>query len=107
MVKKLKHIAAKHGVTAEGILNANGLTSINGKENSLTKSGRSTVTATVLNIRSQPTTESSIIGKYKIGDVVKVALEEDGWAGILIKGRVCFVSADYLTSKQVVPSKTN
>ena len=54
------------------------------------------VTATKLNVRSRPNTESSIIGKYKKGDVVKVAFVEDGWAGILIKGRVCFVSADYL-----------
>ncbi|NWQ41949.1 SH3 domain-containing protein [Bacillus sp. EB106-08-02-XG196] len=102
--EKIEAIAAKHGVTAEGILNANGLTSINGKKILLPKVEDRMVIATVLNIRSQPTTESSIIGKYKKGDVVKVVFEEDGWAGILIKGRVCFVSADYLTSKQAVES---
>ena len=102
--EKIEAIAAKHGVTAEGILNANGLTSINGKKILLPKVEDRMVTATVLNIRSQPTTESSITGKYKKGDVVKVVFEEDGWAGILIKGRVCFVSADYLTSKQAVES---
>ena len=39
--------------------------------------------------------------------MVKVVFEEDGWAGILIKGRVCFVSADYLTSKQAAESLTS
>ncbi|TDL71202.1 LysM peptidoglycan-binding domain-containing protein [Rhodococcus qingshengii] len=105
--EKIEAIAAKHGVTAEGILNANGLTSINGKKILLPKVEDRMVTATVLNIRSQPTTESSIIGKYKKGDVVKVVFEENGWAGILIKGRVCFVSADYLTSKQADESLTS
>ena len=34
--EKIEAIAAKHGVTAEGILNANGLSAIDGKENSIT-----------------------------------------------------------------------
>lgn len=102
--EKIETIAAKHGVTPEEILIANGITSIDGKKILLPKVADQMVTATVLNIRSQPTTESSIIGKYKKGDVVKVVFEENGWAGILIKGRVCFVSADYLTSKQEVES---
>ena len=63
--------------------------------------------ATILNVRSHPNTESSIIRKYKKGDVVKVAFVENGWAGILIKGRVCYVNADYLTQKQVSASTTN
>lgn len=98
--EKIEEIAAKHGVTPEGILNANGLTSIDGMKILLPKVEDRIVTAAILNIRSKPTTESSIVGKYKKGDVVKVAFVENGWAGILIKGRVCFVSADYLTSKQ-------
>ena len=95
--EKIETIAMQHGVTAQEILEANGLTSIDGKKILLPKVEDRTVTATTLNVRSQPTTESSIIGTYKKGDVVKVAFIEDGWAGILIKGRVCFVSADYLT----------
>jgi uncharacterized protein YgiM (DUF1202 family) len=105
--EKIEAIAAKHGVTAEGILNANGLSSIDGKKILLPKVEDRMVTATILNIRSQPTTESSIIGKYKKGDVVKVVFEENGWAGILIKGRVCFVSVDYLTPKQEAESLTS
>jgi uncharacterized protein YgiM (DUF1202 family)/translation initiation factor IF-1 len=93
----IENIAAKHGVTAQEILDANGLSSIAGKKILLPKVSDSTVTATILNIRSQPKTESSIIGNLKKGDVVKVAYVENGWAGILINGRVCFVSADYLT----------
>jgi LysM repeat protein len=100
--EKIEEIAANHGITAEGILNANGLTSIDGKKLLLPKVQDQFVAAAVLNIRSQPNTDSSIIGKYKKGDVVKVVFIENGWAGVLIKGRVCFVSADYLTTKQAV-----
>lgn len=96
--EKIENIAAEHGVTAQEILEANGLTSINGKKILLPKVHNRTVTATTLNVRSHPTTESSMIGKYKKGDVVKVSFVENGWAGILIKGRVCFVSANYLTT---------
>ena len=105
--EKIENIASEHGVTAQEILDANGLSSINGKKILLPKVHDRTVTATILNVRSRPTTESSIIGKYKKGDVVKVSFVENGWAGILIKGRVCFVSADYLTQKQVSASTTN
>ncbi|MDF2788257.1 MAG: hypothetical protein K0S80_1355 [Neobacillus sp.] len=103
--EKIENIATKHGVTPEEILDANGLTSIAGKKILLPKVTDQIVTATVLNIRSQPTAKSSIIGKYKKGDVVKVAFKENGWAGILVKGRVCFVSMDYLTAKQTVESR--
>lgn len=103
--EKIETIAAIHGVTAQEILDANGLTSITGKKILLPKVEDKTVTATTLNVRSQPTTASSIIGTYKKGDVVKVAFLENGWAGILIKGRVCFVSADYLLQKHAVESQ--
>ncbi|WP_169802779.1 SH3 domain-containing protein [Neobacillus soli] len=103
--EKIETIAAIHGVTAQEILDANGLTSIVGKKILLPKVEDKTVTATTLNVRSQPTTKSSIIGTYKKGDVVKVAFVENGWAGILIKGRVCFVSADYLLQKQSIESQ--
>jgi len=99
--ENIENIAAAHGVTAQEILDANGLSSIDSKKILLPKVQDKTVTATILNIRSQPTTESSIIGKYKKGDAVKVSFVKNGWAGILIKGRVCFVSADYLTGSTV------
>ncbi|PGY12616.1 hypothetical protein COE25_09620 [Bacillus sp. AFS031507] len=98
--EKIEEIAAAHGVTAQEIIEANGRTSINGKKILLPKVHNRTVTATTLNVRSHPTTESSVIGKYIQGDVVKVSFIENGWAGILIKGRVCFVSANYLTTPE-------
>ena len=96
--EKIENIAAAHGITAQEILEANGLSSINGKKILLPKVQNQTVTATTLNVRSHATTNSSIIGQYKKGDVVKVSFVENGWASILIKGRVCFVSAAYLTT---------
>ena len=105
--EKIENIASEHGVTSQEILDANGVSSINGKKILLPKVQDKVVMATILNVRSHPNTESSIIGKYKKGDVVKVAFVENGWAGTLIKGRVCYVNADYLTQKQVSASTTN
>lgn len=99
----IEAIAAEHGVTAQEILDANGLTSIDGKKILLPKVENRMVNATALNVRSNPRTESSILGTYKKGDIVKVSFVENGWAGILIKGRVCFVKVDYLSS---IPSQT-
>ena len=104
--ENIETIATKHGVTAQEILDANGLSSIDGKKILLPKVEDRTVTATSLNVRSQPNTKSSIIGSYKKGDIVKVAFVENGWAAILIKGRVCFVSAAYLSQTQAVESQT-
>ncbi|WP_404331860.1 LysM peptidoglycan-binding domain-containing protein [Mesobacillus maritimus] len=94
---KLEVIAQEHGVTAQQILDANGLSSFNGKKILLPKVQDKTVTASILNIRSKPTTNSSIVGKYKKEDVVKVSFIENGWAAILNQGRVYYVSANYLT----------
>lgn len=99
--EKIDNIAAAHGVTAQEILEANGLTSIDGKKILLPKVQDQTVTATKLNIRSQPSTSSTIIGQYQKGDVVKVSYIENGWAAILLKGRVCFVSAEYLSGATI------
>lgn len=104
--EKIENIAKEHGVTTQEILDANGVSSIKGKKILLPKVEDRVVTATILNIRSRPNTESSILGKYKKGDVVKVAFVENDWAGILINGRVCYVNTDYLTEKQVSASAT-
>ncbi|MCM3768632.1 SH3 domain-containing protein [Neobacillus niacini] len=106
--ENIETIAAQHGVTVQEILDANGISAIDGKKILLPKIEDRTVTATTLNIRSQPSVKSSIIGTYKKGEVVKVSYVEDGWAAILIKGRVCFVSAAYLSEKQsaVTEAKT-
>ncbi|MGM0903534.1 MAG: LysM peptidoglycan-binding domain-containing protein [Bacillota bacterium] len=104
---KIENIAQEHGVTAQQILDANGLSSINGKNILLPKVQDRTVTASILNIRSQPNTESSIVGKYKKEDMVKVSYVENGWAAILNKGRIYYVSADYLTGGSKPTKKTS
>ncbi len=103
----IETIAATHGVTAQEILDANGLSSIEGKTILLPKVQDRTVTASTLNIRSKPSTQSSIVGKYHNGDVVKVAFEENGWAGVLMNGTVRFVSTDYLSSVQSASSASS
>ena len=52
--EKIEKIAAEHGVTAQEILDANGLSSIDGKKILLPKVEDRMVTATTLNVRSQP-----------------------------------------------------
>lgn len=103
---KIESIAIEHGVTPQEILEANGL-NVTGKKILLPKVQDRMVTASTLNVRSKPTTESSIVGKYKKGEVVKVAFVDNGWAGILIKGKVRFVSAEYLAQQPETESETS
>lgn len=104
--ESIEKIAADHGVTAQEILDANGVTSIDGKKILLPKVEERTVTATTLNVRSYPNIESSILRTYKKGDAVKVSFIQNGWAGILFQGRVCYVKADYLSSVPSQPAGT-
>jgi len=101
----ISEIAAHHGVTAEAITNVNGTVS-QGDKILLPKVEDKKVTATVLNIRAKATTDSSIIGKLKQGNTVKVSFIKNGWAGILIDGRLAYVSAAYLTDSTVKTSVT-
>lgn len=55
------------------------------------------VTADALNIRSAPTTESSIIGKAYTGDVVEIVDTEDGFYKINYNGKEAYASADYVS----------
>lgn len=105
--EKIEKIATDHGVTPQDILEANGISAIEGKKILLPKVQDRTVNATILNVRLQPSTESSIIGKLKKGDIVKVAYIENGWAAILKQGQVCFVSANYLSEKKEISSSTD
>ncbi|MFP9126292.1 SH3 domain-containing protein [Niallia sp. BSM11] len=101
----ITEIAATHGVTAEAITNVNGTVS-QGDKILLPKVQDKKVTATVLNIRAKATTDSSIIGKLKQGNTVKVSFIKNGWAGILIDGRLAYVSAAYLADSAVKTSET-
>ena len=97
---KIENIARDHGITVREIFEANGIAPLVGKKILLPKVQDKVVTATELNVRSRPNTDSSIFTKYKKGDKVKVSFEENGWAGILIKGRIYYVSSEYLTKKE-------
>jgi len=51
----------------------------------------------ILNVRSSPTTEeNNVVGFLVHTEPVEVISIENGWASILYKDKVCYVSADYL-----------
>lgn len=54
------------------------------------------VTADVLNIRSGPGTNYSIVGQLYYGDAILVTSISNGWAKFLYKGVYRYVSDDYL-----------
>ncbi|WP_243356028.1 N-acetylmuramoyl-L-alanine amidase [Bacillus litorisediminis] len=63
------------------------------------------VTADVLNIRSQPSTTSTIIGKLSNGNIVTVRSISGDWANIEYNGVVGFVHKMYLKLYSLDPSK--
>ena len=66
-----------------------------------------TVTASVLNIRQQPTTASAVVGKLMNGTTVKVDSLQSGWAKITYNGINGYVSLDYLKVFQgTLPSRS-
>lgn len=95
--EKIETIAQAHGVTVHEIYAANGISALNsGQKILLPKVEDMSVTADTLNIRSQPTVQSSVVGYLKKGTTVKVSFIENGWAAIMMEGRIRYVSADYL-----------
>ena len=54
------------------------------------------VTATSLNVRSEPSTSSSKIGSLRQNEVVEVISESNGWSKIKFSGKEGYVSSDYL-----------
>ena len=103
---QIEIIAREHGVTVRDIFVANGITPIIGQKILLPKVQDKMVTATILNVRSRPNTDSSVFTKFKKGDIVKVSFEEKGWAGILIEGRMYYVSSKYLTKSEGVKASS-
>jgi uncharacterized protein YgiM (DUF1202 family) len=57
------------------------------------------ITDGVLNVRSKPSTTSSIVGTLADGDTVSVTSTEDGWAKIEYYGTTAYVKAEYLTEE--------
>ena len=51
-----------------------------------------------LRVRSEPNTESSIIGKLEYGVTVEILETDNGWGAIIYDGQIGWVSMEYLTS---------
>jgi len=56
-----------------------------------------TVTTTTLYVRTEPTTESSVLGMVPIGDELVVSDETDGWVQVDVEEGIGWVSTDYVT----------
>ncbi|WP_438617153.1 SH3 domain-containing protein, partial [Paraclostridium sp.] len=54
------------------------------------------VTATSLNVRSGPSTNSSVIGSLKLNEKVEVISESNGWSKVKYNGKEGYVSSTYL-----------
>ena len=63
------------------------------------------VTATKLNVRSEPSTDGEPLGQLTYGAQVEVLETVDGWCRISYNGKVAYVSAAYLSLQQP-PSTT-
>ena len=59
------------------------------------------VTATLLNVREEPTTSSDVVGQLKKSEEVGVIKIESGWARIEYGDKEAFISADYISSDQI------
>ena len=55
------------------------------------------VTANRLNVRSQPTVNSSILGELLYGETVEILGSADGWHTIEFGGATGYISADYVS----------
>ena len=58
------------------------------------------VTASLLNLRQQPSTSSAILAQMPNGTTVNVSSLQNGWAKVTYQGREGFVSLDYLKIMQ-------
>lgn len=61
------------------------------------------VTTDLLNIRTQPTTASNVMGQLVYNDEVFVTDRYDDWYQILIKGVFGYVHSDYISTRDNVP----
>lgn len=63
------------------------------------------VTATKLNVRSEPTTDGEVLGQLLYGEKVEILDTADGWCRISYNGINAYISASYV-SLQPPPSTT-
>lgn len=50
----------------------------------------------VVNMRSEPSTDSEIVGEAHPGDEILVLLEKDGWSRVSINGQAGYIKSDLL-----------
>ena len=75
------------------------LKSNSGNDSSGNSSFKATVTASVLNVRSGPSTNDIVISKINTGTEVEVLEESNGWYKVKLKnGQVGWASAQYLST---------
>ncbi len=67
--------------------------------------GTAQVTASVLNIRQEPSTEAGVLGQLKNGESLSVAGQEGEWLKIVYQGRAAYVYASYTSYKAPEPEK--
>ncbi|WP_088810032.1 MULTISPECIES: N-acetylmuramoyl-L-alanine amidase [Listeria] len=53
-----------------------------------------------LNVRSKPSTDSTVLGILNTGDQINVVSEQNGWAQIQYKGQNAWVNASYITIRE-------
>lgn len=78
------------------------LKSNSGNDSSSDSSFKATVTASVLNVRSGPSTNDIVISKINTGTEVEVLEESNGWYKVKLKnGQVGWASAQYLSTNSM------
>ena len=78
------------------------LKSNSGNDSSSNSSFKATVTASVLNVRSGPSTNDIVISKINTGTEVEVLEESNGWYKVKLKnGQVGWASAQYLSTNSM------
>lgn len=64
---------------------------------------RGIVTASSLNVRSEPSSDSSKVGTLEQGDRVKILDENNGWSKIDFNGTIAWISSQYIEISDSVP----
>lgn len=64
------------------------------------------VTASVLNVRSQPNVNSTILGSVKMNDLIDVISIENNWAKFNYRNNTAYVSCKYLEKIETFPKNT-
>ena len=68
-------------------------------------SGAATVTATALNLRSEPDMSGAVLSSLPRGTVVLVTGQEDGWYKIWYRGESGYMSKEYLSFAETAQSQ--